>query len=387
VLSTAVVLLWQALVVHFDYHGNWTALFCTGARFEQPPALAVENIYRFENSSGFDGQFYHYIAHDPFFLHGLARYVDLPRLRYRRILVPLMTYGVALGRSGLIDSAYITVVLVFVWLGSYWLSAFLSLHGLPPGWGALFALIPGVLVSIDRLTVDIALVALSLALALYFARGAQLPLYLTLVMAPLVRETGLLLVVAQVAYLILGRRWRMAFLFSTAVLPAAGWYVFVALHTAPIHESRWFTTVPLAALVRRVLEPVTYQLPPLAAFVATALDYVALTGMIFAIGISYSMVWRLKGGPVEISLLLFGLLASFLAGRHGWGYAYDFGRSLAPLPLFAALYGLEKRKWVYALPLALVVPRVALQLAPHGLAVIRGLVGLGHTESLRVGNR
>src|SRR5437016_405076 len=102
---------WQALTVHFSYGGNWTALYCTGALFKPAPAaLQSENIYLFPNSSGYDGQMYHYIAHDPFLSRGFSANIDAPRIRYRRILVPALAFLLALGRDGAIDIAYLLVV-------------------------------------------------------------------------------------------------------------------------------------------------------------------------------------------------------------------------------------------------------------------------------------
>ena len=94
--AIALVTLWQWATVTANYGGNWTALFCTGATQRQPPLVVSENIYLFANSPGFDGQMYHYIAHDPLMRSDLRRYIDDPRLRYRRILIPLLAYGVAL---------------------------------------------------------------------------------------------------------------------------------------------------------------------------------------------------------------------------------------------------------------------------------------------------
>ena len=129
-LCAAIVLLWQTLTVRYNYAGNWTALYCTGANFQIPPVLAGENIYRLERSNGWDGQFYHYVAHDPFLADGMRRYIDLPGLRYRRILIPALAHVLAWGNAKRIDAAYRAVILLFFGLGAYWLSrlaGFLSL--------------------------------------------------------------------------------------------------------------------------------------------------------------------------------------------------------------------------------------------------------------------
>src|ERR1700682_5018237 len=93
VLAVALAWLWMSLTVHYNYQGNWTALFCIGERFPTPPILrSSEHLYVFKNSAGYDGQFYHDLAHDPFLRRGSASFIDAPRLRARRILVPLLAW-------------------------------------------------------------------------------------------------------------------------------------------------------------------------------------------------------------------------------------------------------------------------------------------------------
>ena len=115
----SVALCWsaQALTVHYNYQGNWTALFQTGPRRPTPPALESENIYKFEKTRGYDGQFYHYVAHDPLLTKGFSKHVDDPRLRWRRILVPGLAFLAAGGQQQLVDTAYVGVILCFVFLG------------------------------------------------------------------------------------------------------------------------------------------------------------------------------------------------------------------------------------------------------------------------------
>ena len=84
--AAVLVLLWQSLTVHYNYSGNWTALFCTGDTYAMPPAL-FPGTYIFAATDGYDGMWYRYIAHDPLFRHGLAEFIDVAGIRYRRILV------------------------------------------------------------------------------------------------------------------------------------------------------------------------------------------------------------------------------------------------------------------------------------------------------------
>ncbi len=99
-LGAALLFLWQLATVRANYGGNWTALYCTGANLlGVPPALDSEHIYLFPHSKGYDGQNYHYVAHDPFLRRGFARYIDSARVRHARILVPGLAYVLALGND------------------------------------------------------------------------------------------------------------------------------------------------------------------------------------------------------------------------------------------------------------------------------------------------
>jgi hypothetical protein len=116
-LATALAFGWQCLTVHFNYGGNWTALFCTGSSIAPPPLPEFQGTYIFQGSRGYDGQFYRYLAHDPFFSRGFDHSMDGPRLRSTRILLPLVVYAAALGRPGAIDTAYYAAMLAFLFLG------------------------------------------------------------------------------------------------------------------------------------------------------------------------------------------------------------------------------------------------------------------------------
>lgn len=108
VLAATLVFAWQVLRVRYTYAGNWSALFCTGSDSPIPPELEHEHLYRFPDTVGFDGQFYHYIAHDPIYPWRFQAWIDDPGLRYRRILVPLLTFLAAGGASDRVDWAYRT---------------------------------------------------------------------------------------------------------------------------------------------------------------------------------------------------------------------------------------------------------------------------------------
>jgi hypothetical protein len=164
-LATAMVFAWQCLTVRYNYQGNWTALFCTGSAFAVPPLKEFQGTYIFGGSTGYDGQFYRYVAHDPFDRQGLSQWVDAPRLRYTRILTPLLAYTVAMGIPGAVDWTYYAATLATLFLGAYWAARYAMECGCKAVWGLGFLLVPAVQVSIDRMTVDLAVAALCCAWA------------------------------------------------------------------------------------------------------------------------------------------------------------------------------------------------------------------------------
>ena len=356
-LVSSLAFAWQWVIVRYHYGGNWTALFCTGERMTLPPSLAFENIYRFPNSLGYDGQSYHYVAHDPLLQQGLSGYIDNPRLRYRRILLPGLAHLLALGRPGYIDEAYFGVTLLFVFLGAYWLSRYALLFGRHPAWGFGFLMVPATMVSIDRLTVDIALSALCAGFVLHTMTAAPWKLYLVLQAVCLSRETGLLLAAACCLSAASRRQWIRAALFSSTALPSLGWYVYVHLTTQP-SAVNWFTGYPLGGFVIRLFELIRDRSraePPLllTSWDYLALDYLGLLGMLLAFILASRLDFRKSPGPTAFAALVFTLLGIFSSAAV-WGEAYAFGRILSPLLLLLAMGALRQNpRWAF-LPLCLV---------------------------------
>jgi hypothetical protein len=316
---------------------------------------------------------YHYIAHDPTMARGFDAYVDAPRVRYRRILIPFVAHVLSFGRDDRVDAAFRAVILFAVFCGGYWMSAFVAAAGFSEWLGFAFLLIPATLVSIDRLTVDVALAALSIALALYIVKNSQWRIFLVLAAAALVRDTGLLLLAGYVIALAFQRRWRAALIFCSAALPTLIWYAYVQLQTSP-DQIAGFSRIPFQGLAERFVTPYKYPFGTLVSGVSTLLDYAALIGVVAAVALAVRLASQRASGAIECCIYVFTIFAAFIFSPGAWTEVYAFGRTLSPLVLLLALYGLPKRNWSYLLPIALVIPRTAVQLAPQLAGVLRGLL-------------
>lgn len=378
-LAAMLVLSWQSLTVRRNYGGNWTALYCTGDYFRVPPALAGEHIYIFPHSRGWDGQFYHYMAHDPFMTRGLSRYCDTPVLRYRRILAPALAWLAAFGNDRYVDIAYEGVILFFFALGTYWLSRLAAIYGRSGWWGLAFLMVPAAIVSVDRLAVDVALAAFVAGFALYSREErAGRQLYLVLMLAPLARETGLLLAAAYCLWLLLRKRMLRCAVFATSVFPALAWFKYVDLRTPPFIYTGT-VALPLSGVIDRLVHPIPYPGYSMVTSLIRAFDDLAVAGIVLAFVLAFFVARQMKFDAQAWAIILFALLGVFFWRPTDWPEVTDYGRILSPLLMLLALEPLSRRepglrRWIAAAPLCMIAPRCALQIAPQALAVM-GLTG------------
>lgn len=369
---------WQAATVHFNYAGNWTALFCSGNTWTVPPELAA-STYIFKHSKGYDGQFYRYIAHDPWLFKGWTQYVDIPVARYRRILVPGLAWMLALGQPEYIDLAYRLVILLCIFVGTYWLSSYAACCGRRPVWGLGFLLLPATLISIDRLTVDVALLALCAGFAWFVKRGFRRGAYVVLLTAPLVRETGVLLIAAACLHALISRGWRRMFLIATAVLPAVAWYSFIAAHVvakSPAVESlfpAWLLKHPLTGAIMGIF-PSEPAFSGSLRLLVGGLDSAAIVGLLMAAGLT---IWGLRKGLPDpegwAALAFMGLMIAVSTPGY-WKDPYGYTRTLSPLLFFVGLKALSNASWVRLAPIFLMDFRLTVQLGRQVMGILRGVL-------------
>jgi hypothetical protein len=345
--------LWQFATVHFNYGGNWTALFSIAPDWPRPAFLASENLYTFPGSLGYDGQMYHLIAHDPLMRRGAVAAMDDPALRYRRILVPALAWVLALGRDSAVHAAYFAVILGFVFLGVYWLARVMVIQGRHPAWGLMFVLMPAVLVSMDRMTVDVALAAFTVGFVLYSDSGWKaLPI---LACAALTRETGLLLTAGLCLFLLSRRRFADLIWPAASTLPAIFWYVYVSRNVPPESLSGISSWIPLAGWIERVAHPEAYPLPRWQALAAVELDYVALAGIALMLGHAAWLAWSRRWNARAAAIYVFAAAVVLIRSRGVWEDAFSYGRVVTPLMLLLAAEG----SLAYA-PMVLIDARIGL---------------------------
>jgi hypothetical protein len=367
-------LTWQFLKVRYNYDGEWSALFCTGTQSKLSPVVAAEHPYEFPGVVGWDGQFYHAIAHDPLLQRGTAPYIDIARLRYRRILIPALAHLFAAGNDAFIDPAYRLVILLCLALGAGWLAYLAQAAGKPALPGLAFFFLPASIASIDRQAVDVGLLCLCCGFALY-TRYVKNPLalYAVLLLAGLVRDTGLLLTAAYCLWLLLQRDVRKCAVFATAAVPTLAWYAFVNSRTLP-YVGDGAIALPFSGVAHRLIHPMNYPDTALMVVLLHSLDFLAAAGVLLAMILAFHFISRRRPDPVDMAILLFALLGIFIWRPNDWIEALDYARILSPLLLFEALACLEGPLWLALAPFCMVLPRFGLQMASQALGVLRGIL-------------
>jgi hypothetical protein len=308
------------------------------------------------------------------------KYEDSVMVRNTRILVPGLAWLAAGGQSRFIDAAYISIILIFVFLGIYWLSRCAASHGRNPAWGLAFLSVPGTLVSIDRLTVDVALIALCAAWVWYMRSDAPGRLYLVLVLAGLARETGLPLAGACCMHALWRRHWRKALVYAAAALPSVAWYGFVLTHASGIHAGHgamvppWLFRQALVGTFAALFRPAHYPFASTLAHGIQALDAVALCGVVLAVALA---VWDLRQWPLsreQWAILAFLVLFLAVGTPRFWHNVYSYSRPFSPFLLLVAMPALAGgSRWRLA-PMVMLDLRVAAQIAPQLWGIVRGLV-------------
>jgi hypothetical protein len=378
-LALSLFLLWQFLTVRYNRGGNWTALFLTGKVFPIPPDLAP-GTYQFPGR-GYDGEMYRYVAHDAFLRRGYGKFIDGPAQRYRRILVPALAYLLVAGHQPWIDASYIAVIATFTLLGAYWLSRWAVSAGRHPAWALAFLLIPATLISMDRMTVDVALAAFTAAFALYWRTGAGTKLFIVLMLACLVRETGVLLAGGCCLAELFSRRMVRAATWAATVLPALVWYLFIQ-RTFP-EETRFGIPASIASglipgIFHFMRQPPHYPLSPLLEAIARWGDVFSLAAILGAALLAILYLRARPLNPLPIAAVLFVVLVFVLTSSIYWVDVNAYARIFSPLLLLVALGSLGRESgvpwWTGLVPAILVDLRLSMEFATAAGSIVRGLL-------------
>ncbi len=375
-VAAAAILAWWLLAVHWAFDGRATALYMIGEQTPMPGWLkARENLYRWPGG-GYDGQYFHLLAHGPFALRESAALMDRPRMRCQRILVPLLAWLLAGGRFEWVDPSYYALLALSLAAGVWCTARLAERRGASPWWGLAFLALPASLGSIQRMLVDGPLLAAAAGFVWLMETGRWRAAWWLAAAAPFVRESGLLLAAAASLVWAFRRSWKRAALWAASAVPFLLWLF--SIRDLP-GGAGFSWSGPFASILQLALlgEPST-PYPRLRPWLH-ALDLAALAGFLFASGVCLLRLRNLRLQPLSASVWASAagawfagaaLLTCHLEPRHAWDSVFSMGRIFAPVYMAHLLDAIGTgRSAVAVLCLAPAALRAALPLGPVALRV------------------
>jgi hypothetical protein len=226
---------------HFDL----SVFIVAGDQFVNPAQLASPIIVK-DHSAGYDGQFYYRIALAPLHLQqadAFGVHFDSAPWRVQRILYPVLSWGVALGRPAFVPASLFLVNLAGIAIIGFAAVRLTSRLSLPAYTSLAIALWPGLIFSLTHDTTEIVAAAFLLAaVEAYFAQ--KLVLFAALIgLAALARETSVLFIGGVFCFELMDAirrrtkvgRWHRPIIVMLAFLPFLLWreLQFVIFDQAP----------------------------------------------------------------------------------------------------------------------------------------------------------
>jgi hypothetical protein len=185
-----------SLLVQYEF--DVSRFIVLGERFTVEEELATGlYIYRDlpgDESWGYDGQFYYRLALDPLTTtrteHGVT--LDLPELRQQRIVYPLLSWALALGRPAYVPFSMVAVNFIALLLIAWCAGSLAQAAGRHAWWGSTIVFYPGLLLSLARNLTEVVAVCFLLAGILFHTRRQYPASGVSLALAALSRETALI---------------------------------------------------------------------------------------------------------------------------------------------------------------------------------------------------
>lgn len=299
--------------------------------------LGLDSLVMNNNPTGFDGQFYYFVALDPrqpiICAHhppNCALDLAFGEVRAERILYPYTAYLVSLGQPRLVPYALLTVNF-FAVLVVTWLVGLMAVEAGASRWlGAAAGLFCGEVMGFLRDLAD-PYAVMWLVVAVYFLRKEKYLYTALAIAAALVTREQLILTLPLLAIpLVVQRRWRtLAWSAAVALGPFVVWQIVLRIvwgqwalatgDTAGAGVDKYFLPIPFHGLWEENLRP---QFGIMLAFTVLPL--------VFACALSVLAIWRQyhAGGwraalqdPVPIFILVYTLelsLTSWILWQDLW---------------------------------------------------------------------
>jgi hypothetical protein len=211
------------------FNRNITSFMVIGDYFKAPH-IWTEKTLVLQDSVGYDGQFYYYIAHDPFILGQFYGHIDSPAYRYQRLIYPLTVRLMSFGQSALIPWMMVIVNLFTVLLGTWLVTLILRNFGLSPWYSLFYASLWGFLLSLLRSLPEPLAITFVVGAVFFYFKGKIISQAIALSLAALTQETTLLVSLAFFLYWLGKKNFRNLLFMLLPPLVYLLWQLYIFSH-------------------------------------------------------------------------------------------------------------------------------------------------------------
>lgn len=229
------------------------------------------------------------------------------------------------------------------------------------------------------MTVDAALTA---GFALCLLTGRRRALWWILAAAPLVRETGLLLIAATVLPALWKRQFRAAAVLASAAVPFLLWFVWLNSQLPPPapdpHAAgvpHWLLPQIRIGILERLFTLRPYlNLTPASRLAARILDALAILATIATGLLALPRIRFGAGGALRMALILFASLLLALTDKYFWNTPYGYARMLGPLFVLLLATPAPRPAWAGLTAAVAACLLIDLRIAAEMLFQLRGII-------------
>jgi hypothetical protein len=227
-LTIFIVAFFFLLLYSFKFSGNIYGFFRIGSVLPFSPYLDTQKAFIFQGELGFDGQQFLSIAFDPFLYNpATLETLDSPRLRYRRILYPLLGYLLGLGNPQLIPYILVGINFLAIILLVGIVCQYLKQNNCKT-WQSLFILcIPGLWIVFSLSTADLLNSLLAIAAIYCYQNQQRAYSALAIAAACLTKEISFVMDFALILTSVRERNWKQIPHLIVAFIPAGLWNIYV----------------------------------------------------------------------------------------------------------------------------------------------------------------
>lgn len=302
-----------------------------GDYFEAPQIWTPQTLIH-RGSVGYDGQFYYYIAHDPFILGQSFNHIDFPAYRYQRIIYPLAAWLLSAGQSQFIPYMMVAVNLLGILAGTYFVILILKHFRRSPWYGLFYASFWGFLLCLLRsLPEPLAITFMVLAVWAYL-KNKFLWQVIALSLAALTQETTLLVAMAFLFCFFRQKDFRRSLYMLIPALAYLLWQFYIYLHfqTFSFLGGTQNFGLPLWGIIEKI-----FTLGQSGLSYEKLSEVLFLLSILFFIGLAIYEAFKYPG-PLTLSFLGYSLMAAFL-NKLIWVEPWSYARATLGLAAFNLL--------------------------------------------------